>query len=507
LGKLSFCERLVHLNRQVMSFDGRPYLPAIYASEARNLVIRASRQVEKSTFLVNTIIYEACTRPGISILFVTPRMEQVGTFSHARLLPAIEESPIIRRQLLGRGKPKTAVSRMRFANGSQLFARAAFLSADASRGLSCQMLLIDEFQDIAAGDLPVLQEVLSHAREGRTILTGTPKSVDNHLETVFRLSTANEWTIDCPTCTKPMIMDERALGPRGITCADCQVLLDPRRGRWSPRHPEATWGDGFWINHTMVPWLNYDEIVERQRTYDPVRFKNEVIGLPTALGEHIVTREELEACCEEVPMAASFDAVPPAVHRHIIAGIDWGGGAYSRTVVAIGYMRDDFTFQVLRLDNLAAREDPQRVLTEVAALCNRFRVQFIGADGGGNGHVYNRMLLDKLGRRCSLYAVLYSTVDHAPVQDGVLWKWTVNRSATIGTLFARVKKRIFLFPRLQDCRGYLDEFACVVAEYDDHLRSVCYSHPETQPDDAMHACNYALILAVREFHARNYYKG
>ena len=39
-GKLSFCQRLVYLNRRLISFAGRPYLPAIYASSARNLVLR-----------------------------------------------------------------------------------------------------------------------------------------------------------------------------------------------------------------------------------------------------------------------------------------------------------------------------------------------------------------------------------------------------------------------------------------------------------------------------------
>jgi hypothetical protein len=52
-------------------------------------------------------------------------------------------------------------------------------------------------------------------------------------------------------------------------------------------------------------------------------------------------------------------------------------------------MRSDFAFQILRFDMFAAREDPQRVLTEVASLCRRFHIRFIGADGGGNGHVYN----------------------------------------------------------------------------------------------------------------------
>lgn len=505
MSKLQFCERLVRLDRKPISFAERPYLPAIYASSVRNLVIRASRQVEKSTFLVNTIIYEACTNPGVSILFVAPRTEQVRVFIHSRLLPAIEESPLIRRRLFGRNKPKTAVSHLRFAKGSQLFARAAFHSADAARGLSCQLLLIDEFQDIAAGDLPVLQEVMSHARDGRTILTGTPKLIDNHLDAVFRRSTANEWTIDCQGCAKPVMLDERVLGPHGITCPGCQALLDPRQGRWVPRNPGATWGEGFWVNHLMGPWVNYDEVLERQRTYDPVRFRNEVMGLPTTLGEHIVTRAELEACCRPVPMAASLADVPYEWQPHLIAGIDWGGGAHSRTVLAIGCMRQDYTFVVCRFESFAAREDPDRVLAEVAARCAQFQVPFIGADGGGNGHVYNRLLLDKLRRDSGLFAILYSAADQEPVQDGMLWKWTVNRSATIGTVFARVKKQTLLFPTLEDCGSFLDEFECVTAEFDDHLRAIRYAHPETQPDDALHACNYAHVLAVREFHARAQY--
>ena len=111
----------------------------------------------------------------------------------------------------------------------------------------------------------------------------------------------------------------------------------------------------------------------------------------------------------------------------------------------------------------------------------------------GNGHVLNRLLLDRLGRNGGLFAILYSSVDHPPQQDGVLTKWTVHRSATIGALFSRVKKQKILFPRVADCGSFLDEFACEVAEYDDLTRTVKYSHPETQQDDALHATNYAVL--------------
>ena len=501
MDKLTFCQQFIHLNRQRISFERRPYLPAIYASRGRNLVLRCSRQTEKSTFLVNTILFEACMNPGIQMLFVCPRLEQARLFSRSRLLAAIEQSPLIRRALVGRRGRRPQVMNMQFLNGSALYVRAAYHSGDSCRGLSAQLLLVDEFQDVAEGDLPVLQETLSHAADGRTILTGTPKSVDNHLEAMFRQSTAHEWTIDCPDCCKGVILDEQALGQDGIICPDCAAPLEPDASHWVPRNPQATWGDGYWICHPMVPWLDYHAILDRQRTYDLARFKNEVLGLPTTAGEHVVTRAELEACCSQDRMVHILKEIPVQGRRQLIAGIDWGGGGTSRTVLVIGYMRRDFIFQVCRFERFAATEDPDRILGAVAQRCVEFRVQFIAADGGGNGHVFNRLLLDRVREVRGLYAILYSAADQEPWRDGVLMKWTVSRSASIGALFSRVKKRRIVFPNVADCGSFLDEFACEVAEYDDIARSVKYSHPQTQQDDALHATNYALLVATRAYHA------
>jgi phage terminase large subunit GpA-like protein len=184
MNKLKFCEALVRLDGRPISFADRPYLKSVYAVDRGNLVIRASRQVEKSTLLANTIVHAACCRPDSHILLVLPRDEQASTFSHARLMPVIENSPDVRRILLGR-RNKVQVKNCRFSNGSTLAVRAAYHSADSCRGISANLLLIDEFQDIAAGNLPVLQEVLSHAIHGRTIITGTPKTIENHLEAVL----------------------------------------------------------------------------------------------------------------------------------------------------------------------------------------------------------------------------------------------------------------------------------------------------------------------------------
>jgi hypothetical protein len=498
--KLGFCQSLVYLKNEPIQFNGRPYLAAIYGSEARNLVVRASRQVEKTTFVVNTIVYELCKNPGTQILLVTPRQEQARVLARSRLVPIVQQSPIIRRALVGKSRRQSPITNMRFANGSELYIRAAYHTGDAVRGISADWLIVDEVQDIAAGDLPVLQETLSHSKVGRTILMGTPKLIENHLEAAFSRSTANEWTLTCPGCAASVVLDENCLGLHGIVCRHCQCAVDAGTGRWVPRNPESTWGDGYWINHLMVPWMNYDEILDRQRIYDLAKFKNEVLGLSTTLGEHVVTRAELEACCSSRPMAKGIADIPGATPSSVIAGIDWGGGGQSRTVVVIGSMRHDFVFEVGALHRFRADEDTGQLLDCIVEICQAFGVRLIAADGGGNGHVYNRLLLERLKYDFDMYAILYSAASQEPRQDGILWKWTVHRTATIGALFSRVKNRSIVFPRVDECGSFLDEFACELATFDEANRTIRYTHPATMQDDALHATNYALLMGIRYFH-------
>jgi hypothetical protein len=76
----------------------------------------------------------------------------------------------------------------------------------------------------------------------------------------------------------------------------------------------------------------------------------------------------------------------------------------------------------------------------------------------------NRLLVDRTRLPNGLYAIIYAPSRHEPRQDGVLWKWMIDRTASIGVLFSRVKVRSILFPKVSESGSYLDEFACEVAE-------------------------------------------
>ncbi len=196
-------------------------------------------------------------------------------------------------------------------------------------------------------------------------------------------------------------------------------------------------------------------------------------------------------------MAKGLFDVPGEGRDRLIAGVDWGGGTSSATVVVIGYMRPDLQSFIVRLERLKPQEEPDLVLKQVAEICRRFPVKVIAADGGGNGHVYNRLLQNELKYRAPLHALIYGATDQDPVQDGTLRKWHVNRSHSIGNVFTRIKKQLTHSPRLRDCGSFLDEFVCELAEYDDFSRTIRYTHPEGLPDDALHATNYFEHIALR----------
>ena len=162
-------------------------------------------------------------------------------------------------------------------------------------------------------------------------------------------------------------------------CPNCQGPLNPTRGEWVPRSPALRWGAGFCVNHLMVPWLNYDDILVRQRNYDLIRFKNEVLGLPSTTGDQVVTRPSWRPAAVTCRWPGRSTDGSPAGQGQLVAGIDWGGGGTSRTVLVIGWMRSDYRFQVCRLERFASQDDPSYVLEQLAQRCQQFQVQYIAA--------------------------------------------------------------------------------------------------------------------------------
>ena len=170
----------------------------------------------------------------------------------------------------------------------------------------------------------------------------------------------------------------------------------------------------------------------------------------------------------------------------------------------IGYMREDDHFSVVFMERYHAQEEPDEILKAIVRRIKQFQIRLTAADGASIGSVYNALLLNAVPQMTGLFAMFYSAGDQQPRQyKGRLWTWTIGRTPSIGMVFTRIKKQRIQFPRVEDCSSFLDEIWCETAEYDDHNRTIRYTHPETQQDDTLHALNYVATLARRSLDAKS----
>ena len=491
-----FCTSSVRLDGAPVRFDRRPYLEAIHDVHDRNVILRTSRQVEKSTYLNHRVVHHLVSRPGSAVIYVVPREQQARSFANTRVHPAILESPLVRSFLGLQKRGSLPVKDIGFPNGSWLHIRSAYHSADSVRGLSASMLVVDEFQDVASGILPILQETLSHASTPITLLAGTPKLVTNQLERYFAASTANEWVVRCGGCGDDVRVSEECLGDSGPVCPGCKSPVDFRQGRWVPGNPGSTWGEGFSIHAMMTPWKTYDQVRSARAHYHAEQFRNEVLGLPTDLGSLEITRDMLEACCRDRPQYGGRDDLPGWAHPTLVAGIDWGNGNDSSTSVVIGSLGPDDVFHVWRWSLLPPTRQREDTWQAVIRLCEQFGVTAVAADARGGGIRANRVLYDGLGRESAppIIGIRYESSDGPRTKDGTIWSMGIDQAKWISGMFSRIRLRTIGLPTSPDNEIPFQHLLSVTASYNDIDRVITFVHPPDQPNDMVHALAYALVV-------------
>ena len=331
---------------------------------------------------------------------------------------------------------------------SPVFNARSSNSADGVRGVSADILVCDEFQDVAAGFLPVLKETLAHSTRPVTILTGTPKEVTNHLEDAFALSTARVWMVRCDSCGAEVLPDERSIRPESYCCSGCQQPIDWRCGQWVATNPQSRWGEGFWL-----PQL----------------------------------------CCSARPMATSSNDLPADARRAILLGVDWGSGLAGKAAVVVA--SQCFRTNRLNVWHWTLLSDKDRpIIDQVVALCGRFGVSRVFADARGGGAHQNRTLWSRLGSEPSftITGIEYATNDGMVGQDGTLRKWQIDKTKWIGGLCTRIREKLIEFPASEDCQIGFGHVGSEQVVYDEESRTSSFRAADGRPDDLLHPLVYVI---------------
>jgi hypothetical protein len=503
------------LGYEPFTFAGRGHMIRPYDTPAKRMLMVCARQVEKSTLLGNRAIVHSCMVAGYRTLYVSPSATQTKTFSADRIKDPLETSDVLKRfttNLLQQN-----VFEKQFINRSKITLRYAFLNADRTRGIPAWGLMLDELQDILGDNIPVIEQCTSHApdRWKRFIYAGTPKSLDNIIE-YYRanLSTQGEWMVPCDRCGSSAgagrywnILGEKNIGKKSLICERCGKPLNPQHidSQWAFQvawHEKNTPFESYRVPQLMVPWKPWNEILLDYDRYPRDKFYNEVLGISFDSGLRPLTRKQVEACCDNDSIRMNAKALEHyrnlAYGSPVFAGLDWGTGEHSYTVLTLGmYTSENNRFRVFYVHRFVGEDtDPEIQMKKIVEMLRYFNVRVIGADYGG-GHYPNDRLVRTFGHeRVQKFQYVGKS------KSKVFWhpkhrRWMVNRTDVMSDIFNAIKRKQFEFPRWAEFKDpYATDMLNIFSEYNESLRMIMYGHKPDKPDDTLHSLLYCFMASM-----------
>ena len=496
-----------------IDFTERRYLERPYNTASKRMLFMTSRQTEKSTTLGNKLLQRSAMRRYGAALFVTPSAMQTTVFSRTRVADVIDISPLIKG--MTSANLTNNILEKEFISGSKIYLRYAYLTADRIRGLSVNDVFCDEIQDLLSQNMPVIEETASHTDNPFFCYSGTPKTYDNTIEHYWsKGSTQSEWVIPCEAHGTPKspgswhwnVLGEKNLGKHGPICDKCGKALNPEHpmSQWVAMNPGADW-EGFRICRLMVPWFTknpekWAEILSAYELYPRAQFFNEVLALSYDSGTKPITRSEVIRACDNDYHNTEEQAAKIAQTYPTYAGIDWGTGENTYTVLSVvSYPRNDTSMQVIYTKRFDGRlTDPDLQMAEIQRLLTLFRCRLIGTDYG-QGFVQNHTLVNLFGNT-RIHKFQYAA--RAAAKYGYskkLKRYIVFRTPVMADIFGALKRKKIRLPRWKAIEHpHGDDILAIFQEYSETQKMLRYDTPKGVPDDTLHSILYAAMVSMIE---------
>ncbi|MCH7819762.1 MAG: phage terminase large subunit family protein [Candidatus Marinimicrobia bacterium] len=486
------------------SFRGREYLKPIYNEKRRYLVLLASRQAEKSTYIAKDLLMNAMLNDNDALLYATALLKHVDDFCRRKIDKQFNFNEALADEFLGPGTIDNVRDKL-FSNGSTISLRAIGTSPESARGIPARKIYFDETQSIQSDNFPIVMEsTQSYPDDSAYIFAGTPLTRGNYLSQLYYRSNQNEWIITCNKCKKenePLGISHINENKPYLFCQHCGKKMIAANGRWIPQNPEST-SPGYRICRLMTPtarWLTpaKDGILDKYLVYPEAQFMNEVLGLPWDVGVVPITAEEVYACCDDYDLLELENPPRWIPGKETFLAIDWAWsdihGGQSYTIISV-CMIEFNRIKIIYAKRFAGPKyhDPQTVLDEIALTVARFSVKAVGTDFGV-GHKENLRLRPMLPR-IPVFEMMYTNQKTEAHFDWGSKTYTLSRTKTLDDVFSRLAKKKYKFPRKEVIKTFAEDILNVYIEYDPNYKRVKYEHAGTGPDDFLHLLNYSAIL-------------
>lgn len=294
-------------------------LRAVYADEAREIVVAKAAQVGASEYAINTALWVADTKAGRrgNSLYVLPAIAQSGDFVRARIDTAVEESPYLRERVkplhgLFQSKVADNVGLKRIGQG-WLYVRgsnaeAGLVSVDADA------VFYDEVDRLKAGTLAYGQKRLGSSLLGWQRYVSTPIYPEVGIDALWLTSSRQRWQIKCEHCNEWQVLSfpDNLREDGSTVCAACKASIDRLGpGEWVAENPGVA-VHGYHLTKLLSERADIAEvakigyrILNRDETDQSTiqQFYNQDLGLPHAPEGGQLSRAEIEACIADYSLA------------------------------------------------------------------------------------------------------------------------------------------------------------------------------------------------------------
>ena len=518
---------------------GKMYEPQrlLYDLYPQSLTIKAARQVGKSLGLAGRIVTGSVAQKYFTSLFIAPSQIQTKRWSSG-YLDTFRESPYISKHFIKQSDPSNVFEKT-FTNKSKVYLSYGQTSQDMDRvrGLTADLMCLDEVQDIALESIPVAKEILNTSDFGYTMYTGTSKSTAGTLETLWQDSNQMEFCQKCEHCGKWVIPDDGTLmremmtNPEHLVCPYCKKRFSFYGGQWVAKRNELSSGPGakfglhmpqmcFGANNKTRQWADMYEKVQSSLTgnlYTPALIDNEVFGLATDLGATSLSMAEAKRCClpdyhewakadmSNVP--ASILPLINGIHTTVL-GVDWSvsGSIGSHTVITVLGVDHSGRMILLYAKKLIASSILDQV-EEVLACAREYSCKMIASDRGV-GVLQGQLMAQKYGAQ-RVVMCNYVSSSARLRWDSAGGFLACDRTRAMDSMMHKMRlgPDRFVTPKWSFTEGYWGDVISIFEEETTVGKRVYRKQPSI-PDDTFHSLTFANLgyqyLTGEHRHLDNY---
>lgn len=506
-----FAQATLNLKGKKFGFELHKPFKEVYDFPKDRIILKTARQVGKSTFLSAFAITDSARTEHYRTFYASTSERQSKEFARVKLNELLSRSPRIKKILFNKnaGEINDSVFEKQFSNGSGITISYMRDDADRTRGYSSDSLMLDEFQDMDPNEIPVVEEILSASLNPSRFYTGTPKTIDNHIEYKWSQSTMHEVFFKCLGCGKYNSIGYKNIGTRYPVCSHCDGKLDINNPKLIPTYSKSGKKPIYLGVRIPQPALllhagfenKWKDLLVKYETYDESKFSNEVLGISHSTGSRFLTEDNIIDQCGGAPTMQLPDERMFQKYDLFIMGIDWTGDGQSNVsknaAVIYGRLAGDPKQRLqIVFKKIWARQDFMVTMNEIVMIANTFRVRLVGADAG-EGALNNAFLATHLGaNRVQPFRYGAYSLPAKLSED----KRTVylDKTQALDDLFMHFKQGQFILPPFET---FQEESSHLLSLFEVVTRAGrrIYSHSPSSPDDFAHAMAFgynAYKLAV-----------